>query len=302
MGISFFNLKKWFKMFFGKSVLHVNQNLGVFFDPNSVHGYFNNMIDKVTSQSEIIGTEKVPELKIESGDYVIFPVAVFQYGLGAYDLFLKTNDERYLEEFIKCADWSIDNQEESGAWNNFFYIFPEHPYGAMCQGEGVSLLIRAYKHTQKEHYLLSAKKAIDFMVKPIEEGGTADYKNNEVIFKEYVHRSIVLNGWIFAIFGLYDYMLVSDEYKELVEVSFSSLIAHLKDFDNGYWSLYSLDKKVASPFYHSLHIAQLQAIYLVTGDSMVKDIKEKFERYQKSKSKKSRALIVKSVQKIFERI
>ena len=43
----------------------------------------------------------------------------------------------------------------------------------MTQGEGASLLLRAYKETGDEKYFTGAKKAVYFMIIPIEEGGTA---------------------------------------------------------------------------------------------------------------------------------
>jgi hypothetical protein len=79
----------------------------------------------------------------------------------------------------------------------------------MAQGEGVSLLVRAYVDTGKNSYLQYAKKAVDFMLTDIEEGGTTSYNGNECIFLEYPHRKAVLNGWIFSWWGLYDYVLIT---------------------------------------------------------------------------------------------
>ena len=71
---------------------------------------------------------------------------------------------------------------------------------SMAQGEGVSVLLRAYKHTSDIKYYETAKKAIDFMLIDIEKGGTTKYLDNkeEIIFQEYVCSNDlgVLNGWI----------------------------------------------------------------------------------------------------------
>ena len=47
MGLSIYNIKKWTKMFLGKSVLHVKQDLGQKFSPGELNGYFNNLTEKV---------------------------------------------------------------------------------------------------------------------------------------------------------------------------------------------------------------------------------------------------------------
>ena len=154
MALSLYNIKKWYRMLTGKSVLHVQQDLGKIFEAGELRGYFNNMTQKVTMEPALLENDDLPLLRTEKGEDVYFPVAIFQYGLGAWDLFLQTGDSQYEKKFMQCADWALEKQENSGAWNNFFFHYPDHPYGAMCQGEGVSLLLRAWRHTKKEAYLL----------------------------------------------------------------------------------------------------------------------------------------------------
>ena len=289
-------------MLLGRSVLHVNQDLGKEFRPGYLEGYFNNLTEKVLMQSNLVDSDELPLLETESGEFVEFPVAIFQFGLGAYDLYLETGKTAYYNKFIQCCNWAINKQEASGAWNNFYYIYPDSPYGAMCQGEGCSLLLRAFKETGDEKYYEMAKKAIDFMLIPIEDGGTTEYVDSDVVFMEYTNQDVVLNGWIFAIIGLYDFVLVSgcDRYQELLKKTWDSLMNSLSRFDNGFWSLYSGDKKIASPFYHSLHIAQLQAVYLITQDERAFNMCQIFMDYQKSIIKRIRAFFTKALQKICE--
>ena len=39
MAINIYNIKKWHKMLTGKSVLHVNQDLGKYFEANLLYGF-----------------------------------------------------------------------------------------------------------------------------------------------------------------------------------------------------------------------------------------------------------------------
>lgn len=288
----------------GTSIMHVNQDLGKKFIPGEVHGYFNNLTEKVLKDPETLEKKQIPISTDEKAGKVYFPIAIFQYGLGAYDLYLEDGKKEYLSQFFRCVEWAIRNQKNDGSWNNFGFIQPEAPYSSMCQGEGASLLIRAYKETGEKKYLNTAKKAIDFMLVPIENGGTTKYVNNEMIFYEYTNKPCVLNGWIFSIFGLYDFCLVykNDYYIKVLKTSLLSLKIHLKNFDCGYWSYYDEGGLITSPFYHDLHIAQLQALSMINSEENVyKQMRDKFIYYRSKKIYKSRAFMIKVIQKIVEK-
>lgn len=49
------------------------------------------------------------------------------------------------------------------------------------------------------------------MLKPINHGGTSIYEGDDLLFAEYTHLPVVLNGWIFAWWGLYDYVVVTGD-------------------------------------------------------------------------------------------
>lgn len=303
MALSITNIKRWYLMLSGKSVFHVNQDIGKHFDKNHIRGYYNNMIEKVTKAPEYVDSDSMPSLKIENGIDFLFPVGIFQYAFGLLDLYYETNDKRYINKFKDCADWAIAHQLKFGAWDNFSYYYPNNPYGAMAQGEGASLLVRAYILFNNIKYLDAAKKAIDFMLIDKNHGGCTSYERNQVVLLEYPHRKAVMNGWIFAWWGLYDYVLVTHEesnYRELMNKSCKSLMETLPQFKNSYWSIYDLEGRIASPFYHNLHIAQMQAMYILTGETIFKNYAETWIKQQKSFFCKSLAFIKKSYQKIKE--
>lgn len=290
-------------MLTGKSVWHVNQNLGTCFSKDEIRGYYNNLNAKVTMLPELLETDELPKLETGKDNFVESGVAIFQYGLGAYDLYLSTNKEKYHQKFLQCVDWAFKKQEQSGAWDNFSYFYPEHPYGAMAQGEGASLLIRAYVDTGNNEYLNRARKAIDYMLLDKENGGTTLYSGDDVILLEYPHRKVVFNGWVFAWWGLYDYVTItkdSEQYKEYLDRSLRSMERMLPSFANSYWSIYDLENRIASPFYHNLHIAQMQAMYQLTGDEIFNQYANRWERQQNNIFCKTIAFVKKSVQKLKE--
>jgi len=301
MALSIYNIRKWFLMLTGRSILHVNQDLGRYFSATELKGYYNNLTEKVTRLPHLLDTEELPTSPDETGGQILFPVAIFQYGLGAYDLYLASGktDNRFLRKFMQCAEWALNNQEPSGAWNNFFFRHPQHPYGAMAQGEGASLLLRAYMQTSEQSFLSSSKKAIDFMLKPLSEGGTAD----GAILMEYTHLPAVMNGWIFAWWGLYDYVLLTHDeghYKVRLEESCKALEERLSSFSNSYWSMYDLAGHIASPFYHHLHIAQMQAMFQLTGHNIFREYGTRWQQQENSRLNHVRAFVKKAWQKVCE--
>lgn len=287
----------------GQSMFHVNQEIGKCFSVSELKGYYNDLTEKVARQPELLDSNQLPLHPTAKKTLVTFPVAIFQYGLGAYDLYLQTNDKKYLQKFRQCLDWTISHQEPSGAWNNFFFSYPDHPYGAMAQGEGASLLLRGYQELGDKRFLTAAQSAIDFMLKPIEEGGTCTYEEGLPILLEYTHLPTVMNGWIFAWWGIYDYVTVTDDngtYKIMLDKSLLAIEQRMPQFTTGYWSKYDLKKRIASPFYHHLHIAQMQAMYQLTGHQIFNDYGQRWQRYERSRLCKSGAFCVKVWQKIWE--
>ena len=98
------------------------------------------------------------------------------------------------------------------------------------------------------------------------------------------HVSIPI-GWIFVLFRLYDFWLSfgDRETYRLFEQSLSTLLVHLGEYDAGYWSYYDVEKRLASPFYHDLHIHQLEALAVVEGDPTLTQVLGRWEAYKDSK-------------------
>lgn len=297
MGVSIYNIKRWVRMLTGKSIYHVEQGLGKAIGKG---GYYNDLTQKVLLGEKNLDENGIPFLEHDDGSHIQMPTMIFQYGLGAFDLWLLENKEIYLNKAILCAEWAIKHQKNDGSWSTFFYVYPDNPYSAMPQGEAVSLLLRIYKETKEEKWIVAAKKAVDFMLKDVKSGGVAKRVNNKLYLLEYTHLPIVLNGWIFAAWGLYDASKFWDEYKMEFEQTVDTMIELLPKFDNGYWSLYDLGGMITSPFYHNLHIAQMEAMYMITKNSVFLNYQEKFRNYSNKWFNEKRAFIIKALQKIKE--
>lgn len=245
------------------------------------------------------------------------PLAVAQYGLGHYNLYLKTKDKAHLDIAKNQADWLVANLEENGygipVWKHKFrwhykkYLAPGW-FSAHSQGTGISLLARMYKETEDKRYKQTAEKAFISLNLPIRDGGVkhVDHKG-DVWLEEYLISppTHILNGYLWALWGVWDYYLLSDseEARSLFKECVKTLQSNLHRYDIGFWSLYDLSdqalKMIASPFYHRLHIAQLKATYILSGEHAFDAFGKKFDGYLRNPFYRAVAFMYKAVFKLF---
>lgn len=244
------------------------------------------------------------------------PIAIAQYGLGNFNLYARTEDPVRRRKFLLIADWLVSHLERNRfglwVWHHHFdweYRTPlKAPwYSALAQGQGISLLVRAYRTTGKAIYLDSAVRAFETFLKGMEEGGvTYVDETGQVWLEEYIVSppTHILNGFIWALWGIYDFFLVTKdaESEKLFLQAIETLKIHLGDYDAGFWSLYEQSgtrlKMMASPFYHRLHIVQLQVMARLSGEKIFRDYAERWESYHRSRWRRSLALGYKAVFKL----
>ncbi len=244
------------------------------------------------------------------------PIAVAQYGLGNYNLFCRTGASDRRRNFLVGADWLVANLEQNRAglwvWNHHFdweYRTPLRApwYSGLAQGQGISLLVRAHKETQDVRYLAAARRAFESFQKSADEGGVI-FKDEagRIWIEEYIVSppTHILNGFIWASWGIYDYFLVTGEEsaRRLFCEAIRTLSATLHQYDAGFWSLYEQSgtwlKMLASPFYHRLHIVQLEILYRLTGKKVFGQYARQWDRYRRSYFKRTAALLYKGVFKL----
>lgn len=300
MSVNLQKIKKWTNMMLGKSSYHVNQDEGKFYSKTEVKGYYNNLTEKITKYGK--PGVMVPKTVVDTGEEIYFSIAIFQYGLAAYDLYLENKKDEMKQIVLECAKWAAKNQDDNGRWVTFAYENEKMPYSAMAQGEGISLLIRANHLLGSRDYDKYIHKAYKYMITPIEDGGTTKYDGNNVYFYECPADPLILNGWIFSLWGVWDYVkeYQNKEAAILLRKTLCSLEKALPKYDNSYWSKYEDGKRIASPFYHSLHIAQLNVMSDLTGRKVYKRYAIRWKKYQNSCLKRKKAFVIKVLQKVFQ--
>ena len=245
------------------------------------------------------------------------PIAIAQWGLGNFNLACRNQDQDAHRKFLAASDWMRQNLTPNlhgiHVWNhNFDWEYRttlRAPwYSGLAQGQGISLLLRAHAETNDTRYLDAAHLAFQSFLVDTDQGGVTftDGEAN-VWFEEYLVSppTHILNGFIWAAWGVYDYVLAtgSADAKRLFECAVDTLKSNLHRYDLGFWSLYEQSgtrlPMIASPFYHRLHIAQLRITHRITGETIFDEYASRWQTYARSRSNRTRALCYKSAFKLF---
>lgn len=244
------------------------------------------------------------------------PIAIAQYGLGNYNFFRRSGDPARREKFFVTADWLCSHLEANSrglaVWNHHFdWEYRETLkapwYSALAQGQGISVLVRAYKESGDTRYLDAAQRALASFCRPVAEGGvTFTDDRGDLWFEEYIVSppTHILNGFIWASWGVYDYFLATGDSSAqgLFARAVQTLLRNLDRYDLGFWSLYEQAgtrlPMVASAFYHQLHIVQLRVTHRLTGESEFVRVADRWENYARNASNRRRALLYKSAFKL----
>ncbi len=209
-------IKRWIGILNGKNNVAVKQNVGKYYKISEIAGYYNDLTGKINSNT-LLDENGIPINEISDGIKVYFPISIFQYALGLWDLSIENiENKEYQNHFLKLCNWIYDNQQLNGSWDCFSSIgYKTQSVSAMGQGEAISVLVRAYKLTGDEKWMKSVEKAVEFMLVPVAEGGVLRKNGNEIFLEEYPggngEKLSVLNGWIFSVFGLYDYLIIRND-------------------------------------------------------------------------------------------
>jgi len=244
------------------------------------------------------------------------PIAITQHALGHYNIYHQTNNEANRLKFLKVADWLAAHLETNphglAVWmHHFDWEYQEKLispwYSGLAQGQGLSVLVRAALLTQDKKYTAASERAYASFERDIHHGGVVfiDEKGNPWI-EEYLVSppTHILNGFIWALWGIYDYYLFTKNaaVKKLWEGCLTTLRENLFRFDNGFWSLYDLPQmnteNLASAFYHQLHIVQLEVLYRLTGDEIFQQYRLQWQKYDDQRFNRARAFAQKAIFKL----
>jgi heparosan-N-sulfate-glucuronate 5-epimerase len=234
-------------------------------------------------------------------------VRLTQWALGCYERFLCGEEEEWLAAAFAAGEHLLREQTVGGRQDGGFVHLAPFPHtfrleppwlSAITQGQAASLFVRLHLEGGEERYAEAAKRALQPYAVPSSAGGVQTLLDGQPFPEEYPTSppSLVMNGGLFALFGLYDVGIgLGDSTSAAEFASMSSTFAtNVHRWDLGYWSRYDLFPhrlvNVASSSYHHLHASQLESLARLSSNPEFPAFRDRLRAYEKSALSRGRAL------------
>jgi heparosan-N-sulfate-glucuronate 5-epimerase len=261
--------------------------------------------------------EGIPVVRYKSGGDQYNPVTVAIFALQAYNSFFENNAASDRAYFLKATRWLVEHQDaRCGCWyNDFDFDYASlgetirKPWiSGMAQGLAISAMIRAYSLTHEAGYMRTAERAMLPFGKNVGDGGVArsftlapvdcEDESRLIFFEEYPTEpapSFTLNGFMFALVGLYDMAQTGDaRAAALLHKGMRTLEAALPLFDLPSGSAYDLGHLTRPPRavhhdagYHLIHITLLNALGTAADNRTLLRYRDRWNAYGSSMQKEA---------------
>jgi hypothetical protein len=239
-------------------------------------------------------------IDVKDGKPHYYPISIGQVGLSIFHEYLASGNQEKLQHFLKIANWFVKEAQEDDLTGTYWLThIPKPEYhvfnnwkSAFAQSRAISILLRAWQVTSDERYLQLAKGALKPFTLDISKGGVAIRRPHaEVFYEEYVaaYPTRVLDGHIFSLFGLYDYVRAvsgpdhdqsSVLAKDLFDQGLSGLLEALPKYDLNFWVQFNRCEVPGYPSYDPCTINYLQLISSQLEVLYHISLNEEFKRYQ----------------------
>ena len=259
--------------------------------------------------STVFAAETIPDdkgvimVKYPSHQHSVYnPLILAGEGLNYYTNYNNTGDIKSKEYFINTANWLVNNAKHNeggySLWANEFTwpwyneLTPPY-YSAYTQAMGIDVLARAYALSNNQTYLDEANKAFLALLVNYDYGGvtTIEDNNGDLLFfhelaKPGFQKTYILNGQTGALLHIWEYYKIT--HNPAAKLVFDKGINYLKQnlwkYDTGTWSRYDLKPigqtdNLASMDYQKIHIDHLKKLYDITGEPILKEYSDKFNKY-----------------------
>lgn len=225
------------------------------------------------------------------GEFHFHPVFTAQHALAAISGFARTGRPEYLTRAVANAKHLVDNAIADGDALWFPYGFPHRYYdvtmptpwwSGMAQGQALSVFSRlAEMQSDVDHWRVFADRVFQSYFGWRRLGApwmSMVDRQGWLWFEEYagdVEPLKVMNGHIFAIFGLYDYIAISasDDASDLFDGACATVLHYADSIRvpggiSYYCSRegYCQRPEWQNASYHPLHVRQFEYLHAMTGD------------------------------------
>ena len=249
------------------------------FDPASVHGYPIDFTAKTTSPTAASPRD-------------LLPAGLAQLALGWYERHL-AGEAAAADRFRATCDLLADRAVDDGAALVWLYHLEDRKYhvppptiSCLSQAQAVSVFLRRHlldgRQEDADRARRAARPLLDdgerTVVARLDEGAALEEAPS-------TPPSLILNGWMYALWGLRELSLALDDAgaEERYAESVACLLRVLPRYDVGWWSRYSLYPHrlpdLAKLFYHRLHVDQLGVMHDLTGEELFRAVAVRWRGY-----------------------
>ncbi|QAV69373.1 hypothetical protein ESZ53_02300 [Salinibacterium sp. UTAS2018] len=228
------------------------------------------------------------------------PVVYAQYGISALIEYERTGQKQWLERAARQAEQLVTMHTERGdGWwypYSFDWTYDDRTltapwWSGMAQGQALSLFSRLAQVTGDEQWATAADHTwASFRQEPSASEPWSTFIDDEHLwFEEYAGDQpplMVLNGQIFAIFGLYDYWRLTQdpEVARYVDGGATTVLSIMPEIRNaGDISYYCVQVDFCARArwqdqkYHAIHSWQLNTLAKLTGDPQFSEWADQLE-------------------------
>jgi heparosan-N-sulfate-glucuronate 5-epimerase len=224
------------------------------------------------------------------------PITVAQYALANITAFRRGEAARAARARVQL-EWLTETQERdgelTGCWlirqDNAKYPWLKAPWtSSLASGNAISALLRGWEQFGDERFRAAAEVAYHALHSSRLPVRLCDDLGDELWYEEYPAEPPVrvLNGHVYTLLGAVDYARVTRnaEAEGRWRRAAATLLAHLDDYDLGYWSAYDLRWREPAMVYYqkNVHIPQLRILEALTGEPGFGTVAARWERYLRS--------------------
>jgi D-glucuronyl C5-epimerase C-terminus len=237
------------------------------------------------------------ETKLQYADRPLSPAGAAQLALGWHEWIVlgdETAEVGFLEvcEELRATAVAV----EAGLVWPYDVTVAKYPlplpwYSGMAQGQIASVFVRAWKRTGDDTFADLALKAVG----PLLDGycRLVTQTSRGPVIEEcgpMEPPAHILNGWIFGLWGVRDVALALGDSgaARLAAQSTEALAASVRLYDTNWWTRYSLFPHalpdLAKPFYHRLHVVQMETMHDVSGAEEFASAAERWKAYDTTRA------------------
>lgn len=237
--------------------------------------------------------EGIPWMRSPQGIPVHSAILTAQYALANITL-LRQGDDARADRARAQVESLVATQERQGEWAGCWVMTSDNPkyewlrapwVSALASGNSISALLRAWEVFGESRYLTAAEAAYVGLHRARTEMRLVEEAGDELWYEEYPADPPmrVLNGHVYALLGVLDYARVSND--AIAHARWrraaATLLAHIDEFDLGYWSAYDLRWREPAMIHYqkNIHVPQMRILAALTGKTKFADIADRWEGY-----------------------